>query len=453
MSAPEIVLASVEEKRRVRREVLALAWPAIVQSLLHTLVFAVDRAMLGRYGRAELSSMQVAGPLSWSLVSIFTSFAAGTIATVARAWGEGDRDKAAQHAAASLWMALLVGVAVGGIGLALLRPLVGFFHLEGEGPRLTTAYLQIILAAAPLLFLGIVGTSVLRASGDTKTPMAIAILANLANVAGNYALIYGRFGAPELGIRGAALATAGSLGLECLLTAACLFGRRRRVLALRHFPIDRTAAARILRVSVPAFLERVAMHSGFLVFAGIVSGLGEVSAAANQICISVESFSFLAAEGFGVAAATIMGQKLGAGRPDLASRGCREAVLLSVGFLCFGALLYVLVPAVLVAPFSRDAEVLALAAGCLAVGALGQPTMAVGITLSSGLRGAGDTRGPLAVTMAGVWMVRLATSWLFAVRLGWGLPGIWYSTALDWAVRAALLVTIFRFGRWRSIRL
>jgi putative MATE family efflux protein len=384
---------------------------------------------------------------------IFGSFVVGTIAVVARSWGEGDRARAEKTVAVSLSMAAVLGSVLGGL-LALGAPFaVGLFGLPAQAAGAAITYLRVVASFFPFLFVAYTGVAVLRSSGDTRTPLLLAIVANVVNILGNYGLIFGRWGLPEWGIYGAGLASGVAHAIEASLLLVVLVRGRRglRLIPSRFFqgpPVLRS----ILRISFPSFVERVFFHAGFLIFAGMVTRLGELASAANQACIALESFSFIPAGAFGIAGATIIGQKLGARLPDQARIGGAWAVWMSVGFLSFMGLLYLTIPGSLVALFSRDPQVLALAVPCLMIAALAQPTMAVGISLSEGLKGAGDTRSPLIITLIGIWGVRLGASWLLAYRLGLGLPGIWLATALDWAVRATLLLVVFRRGHWVRIK-
>lgn len=395
----------------------------------------------------------MAGPLVWSSSMIFGSFVVGTIAVVARSWGEGDRARAEKTVAVSLSMAAVLGSVLGGL-LALGAPFaVGLFGLPAQAAGAAITYLRVVASFFPFLFVAYTGVAVLRSSGDTRTPLLLAIVANVVNILGNYGLIFGRWGLPEWGIYGAGLASGVAHAIEASLLLVVLVRGRRglRLIPSRFFqgpPVLRS----ILRISFPSFVERVFFHAGFLIFAGMVTRLGELASAANQACIALESFSFIPAGAFGIAGATIIGQKLGARLPDQARIGGAWAVWMSVGFLSFMGLLYLTIPGSLVALFSRDPQVLALAVPCLMIAALAQPTMAVGISLSEGLKGAGDTRSPLIITLIGIWGVRLGASWLLAYRLGLGLPGIWLATALDWAVRATLLLVVFRRGHWVRIK-
>jgi len=444
-----------QSQASLRREVFALAWPAIVHALLHTVVFIVDRAMLGHYGTAELSSMQVSGPLMWSVVAVFTSFVTGVVAVVARAWGAKQYGRARKAGATSVLLAAVSGLLVGCAMWFGVHLILSPFQLPAESTGHALVYLRTMAFVVPFLFIAFAGTAVMRATGDTRTPMWIAVMANLVNIVGNYALIFGNFGMPRWGIFGAAVATGGALALEALVVLLVLrLGASRIRLAPRDLFGGESGVLRsIVGVTLPATTEKVVFHAGFLVFAGMVARLGEVAAAANQACIALESLSFIPAEGFGIAAATVMGQKLGAGQPEQARAGGRAAIGMSILFLGVMGLLFLAIPSFLVGWFTNDSEVSALAVGCLMLAAIAQPSMALGITTAKGLQGAGDTRSPLAVTIVGIWGVRLGACWLLAFHWDMGLTGIWIATAIDWWVRAGLLYWVFRRGRWTEIEL
>ncbi len=422
----------------------------MAQTFLHTLVFFADRLMLGRHSADALAQMQISGALLWSIFSIFSSFSAGTVAVVARAVGEGDREKARRSAGAALALGLWLGLAVGAAVAGFAPRLVSLYRPEPGIAALARDFAGTVGLALPLLFVGFAGTTVLRAAGDTRTPMYVAILTNVVNVFGNYVLIFGKLGAPELGVRGAAIATGTAWAVEAVLIVAVLLSRRGALsLSPRDVLLPSLERLRaIARVTGPATLEAVVFHGGFQLFVGIVASLGGGAMAAQQACVSIESFSFLPAEAFGIAAATIVGQKLGAGRPEEARAGARVAALLGVLLLSTLGVVYLVLAGPLVALFLDDPAVRGLARTSLRIGALEQPTLAAAVALAHALRGAGDTRSPLVVTLAGVWVVRLGLSYGLAIGLGLGLPGIWMATAVDWGVRALLLLRVWRRGAW-----
>lgn len=442
--------------RGVGREVVALALPAIALQLLHTFVFLTDRAMLAAHSRDALASMQVAGPLVWSVFSVLTSFSVGTVALVGRAVGAADRSLARDATRGALGFA----VAIGCITALVLLPLHGSIAaaLAGEesGAVLDQAkdYLRAVLVCSPMLFLSIVAASALAAGGNTRTPLLAGIFGNAVNIAGNYVLIFGHLGAPRLGAGGAGIASAAGFSVEAIVLVWALCRRDTPVTLLGASWDPRAswvALDRILRVSFASFLEKVVYHAGFLGFVRVITTLGALAMAANQALVSIESIAFLTADGVGVAAAAIVAQRLGAGRPDEASRGARVSLALGVGLLsAFGAA-FALVPAMLVSALADDPAIVAVAIPCMYVAAVAQPFMATGTVLAQVLRGAGDTRTALLVSLSCALVVRLGATCVAVYWLRLGLVGVWVGSTADWVVRTILLAIAYRLGRWRDV--
>ncbi|WP_437305905.1 MATE family efflux transporter [Sorangium sp. So ce388] len=434
-------------------QVWRLAWPAIAHMLLLTLVFLVGRGMVGRYSTTALASMQICGTLTWTIVSIFSATSAGTLAVVARSVGAGDRAGAAAAVRVSLAFALLLGAAVALPVLAACGPLLRALFPQAGAAVLdqATAYLGIVLPALPLAFVEAVAAAALQGVGDTKTPLAVATLGNLVNVAVSAVLIFGHLGLPALGVRGAAVGVACTMATEALLLTAALLSRSGP-LPLRAAPAPSAAAlARVLRVAAPAFAERSAYHAGYMGFVAIIGLLGATAMAANQALIAIESVCFLSAEGFGIAAGSLMAQRLGARRPDDAARVALLAALMAIVALSAFGVLFALAPRPLLLAFSSDPELLALGARALPVAAVAQPFMAFATVMGMGLRGAGDTRTVLAVTLVSSLLMRLGGTWLFAVTLGHGLVGVWMGSTADWICRSALLGLAYARGRWKRL--
>jgi Na+-driven multidrug efflux pump len=210
------------------------------------------------------------------------------------------------------------------------------------------------------------------------------------------------------------------------------------------------ALARVARVSAPALAERVVYHAGMTGYFALLARLGKEAMAANQALISIESISFLSADGFGIAAAAIVALRLGAGKPDEAALGAQTATRLAVLALsAFGAA-FALARVPLVAAFSDGAAIQAMGAEALLVGALAQPFMAIAVVKADALRGAGETRQVLLVAFLGAVVVRLAATWLFTTAVPLGLTGVWVGSGVDWFFRAGLLAWIFARGRWKE---
>lgn len=398
--------------------------------------------MLGHHGEASLAAMQLGGAIEWSTWSVFAAFEVGTIARVGRHVGARDPSSARLAARLSLAMAAIVGTA-----LALASPwLLDLLPLVA--PKVSPAalaearaYLGVTIAASPLVFVATITIATLQAGGDTRTPLAIGVAANVVHVALNYVLI------AKLGARGAGISTAITFALEAALATAALT-RLGGSVSLRAREGERPSApwrpeARELsRIAVPAFAERVLYHVGYGGYVLIIARLGDAAMAANQSLISVESICFLSADGFGIAAAALVAQKLGAGEPEAAERVARIGARDAVFALTLFGLSALALRGVILPMFSHDPEVLAIGRATMPVLTVAQPFMAIGIVLAQSLRGAGRTRDALGVSVIGAVLVRLSATWLFAITLGLGLTGVWMGSTLDWIVRSALYVAI-----------
>ncbi|HET6581892.1 MAG TPA: MATE family efflux transporter, partial [Nannocystaceae bacterium] len=420
--------------------------------MLGTAVFLADRLMLARYHQDALASMQLQGPLLWSVTSVFMAICAGTVALVARCTGAGDLARARAVARASLRIAFVIGLAVAVVGVVGLDEIVVIFGPREESLRaLSREYLSITFSCLPATFVATSASMILAGGGDTRSPLLAGFLANGINIAINAVLIFGAdLGAvrvPELGVQGAAIGTAVAFVVEAIVLVAVL-GRRGHPLCVgalwrrsdpEHGRDDGSARRDVLRLSGPAVAERVVVHIGFVAFAKAITELGPLAMAANQALITVESICFLCADGFGIAAATVMGQRLGRGDPTGARHGGFVATMLAtlsitlVGILLWASGRWTL--PIFVAPGEDGTAFLATGLALLPILAMAQPFMTTSIVLANGLRGAGDTRSPLVAALLGGLVVRVSLAWTLGIALDLGLPGIWYASTIDWVVR------------------
>ncbi|MFV8754654.1 MATE family efflux transporter [Nannocystaceae bacterium ST9] len=463
--------------RSVGREVLRLTGPAVLTSLLQTVVFLADRVMIGRYSETALASMQISGPVLWSVFSIFFGSMIGAVALVARSVGGGDHARASEIARTLLRFAAMMGVVVGVLGM-LGAEWIASVMAPDESPEiiaLATEYMFVFFLGFPAVYVGSAGALVVNAGGDTRATMRIGIVSNLANVAINYSLIYGHtlgpIEIPALGVGGAAIGSVFAYGLEATLILRTLAQPSPRrgwlattcslhVTGLARLEIDeleRATRRAIVRLSLPALAERVVIHAGYLAYARIVTSLGAAAMAANQALITLESICFLAAEGFGVAAATVVGQYLGREDPAGSRRGGWLAASSCAGVLgVLGLVIWASAPWTVwafVPEGQSDTAMIAIVLVTMPMLVLSQPVMGAAMVLGHALRGAGDTRSPLVAAVVGGLAIRVLGALVLARGLDLGLVGIWIATCCDWTVRTIILALVFGRGRWQSIRL
>src|SRR5579862_1547032 len=453
-------LLSPEERAGLRREVARQAWPVVLQMLLKTMMFYVDSSMISPLGSEAMAAMGVVGPISHTLVGVLSALSVGTVATVARAWGEGDRPKQAREASTSVVLSLALGIPLTLAGVFLLPEMAELFRVP-DSPAVTDMARRFLrIEASVFLFfcLDAAASGILRAAGKTVFPMMATLGANVLNIALNWVFIFGNLGAPKLGVAGAALATSISFALQGAVTFGYLWTSRSPVrlsmAALRG--VSRDSLRRLIRVSVPAAVEPLLLQSGFLVYNKAITMLGTIPMAAHRAAITVESLTFMPSYGFAVAGSAVVGQCLGAGRPDRADAGLRECARLSTWLMSGVGVAFFFLAAPLVRLFLRrpDAEpVVAIAAMCLMISAFEQPFMALAMALGGALRGAGDTKSPVLVGLLGVWGVRIPLAWALAFPAGLGLNGIWITMIADWAVRTAVFSVLYRRGSWKTIKL
>ncbi len=450
------------QARGIVREVLRLTGPAVMTSFLQTLVFLADRLLLGRYSEPALASMQVQGPIVWSVFNVFAGLTVGTVPLVARAVGAGDRARASDVARASLGVALALGVGTSALGLALVHPMVAAIGPDSPALRaLSARYLTIILLGFPQMFVATTAAMVLHGAGNTRTPFVIGIASNTLNVVGDLVLIFGvdlgPFGRiPSFGVGGAAAASVAAFTLEAALLLWVLSRADAPVRVVRK-RAKADARRALMRISTPALLERLVIHAGYLTYAALINQLGPLVMASNQALITLESICFLSADGFGIAAAAVVGQALGRREPRAARAGGLIATGLCAGALsAAGALLWLTAPLTLGLFVPRGhpgADLVRAGMSAMPLLALAQPFMAVGVVLAQALRGAGDTRSPLVTAVLGGFLVRVGLVWLLGVQQGMGIRAVWVASGVDWVVRTAVLGAIFLRGRWTRISL
>ncbi len=427
-----------------------LAWPAIVGNLMASLVGFVDTKIVGSLGAPSVAAVTTGNRIFFILQALLMAVTAGTTALVARAWGAGDRDEAERVTRASLGLCALVALLVTIPGVGMSHTLASVFRLEPETIDLAAVFIFWLapfqIAFAVHFALG----SALRAAGDTRTPLWIGATTNVVNVVLCYGLVYGSLGMPRLGVAGAAVASGIAFTVGALVFVLLWW---RGFLVLQVGPPgtwERSRVRRILDIGYPAGLEQVVWQGGFLVFLWIVSLYGTAPYAAYGIGVTILSFSFLVGWGFSIAASTLVGQHLGAGDPQAATRSgwraLRGALLAQVGF----GLAIVATAEPLARFMIDDPEVVRLTVVFIYILGSVQPLMAIEYAMGGALRGAGDTRFPLFAVFAGLMGARVTLASLFA-WYGLGVEWIFAALIADYVVKAVLMTARFRSGRWKTV--
>jgi putative MATE family efflux protein len=439
---PSRSTSDARRSRRVsiRRNVATLSLPVLLSSLLQRLVSIVDIFLVGGMGAAAIAATGLGQLLIFVVMTVFWGLATGTTVVIAHLRGAGERLQTQRAAGTALVACAAMALAVSLAGYGLGEELARFLGARNEVLQLASGYIRLVF----LWFVFTAGLNILSAimhgNGNTRTPMEGVILVNILHIALAYPLVYGRLGLPRLGVTGAAYAINAS---ECV-GALYLLVQAWRKGYLRPCPPDRGLFRRIWRIGYPVALERIAQQSGQLFYSKFIIGYGTAAYAAHQIGLSIESLSFMPGAGMGIAAATLMGQSLGARKLKRARLSHREALRLALIVMSAMALLFIAMPGPLIGLFSRDPDVIVKGSVFLRIVAFAQVPLALSFVYAGSLRGTGDTHYVFLVTLAAMWGIRVFLSYTAAEVLRLSLYAVWGVFILDWFFRAAAFAWRFR---------
>jgi len=430
------------------RAALELAWPGIIEQSASALGTAVVFAFVARLGPSAAAGAGSATNFIFLLFPVWRSLAIGTIAIVSRRMGEGRPRDAADATRQSIMLGALAGLAFGALFLFVSADLLRLLGADEEVVAIGGPYLAVLGIGTGASTVALIGTSAMRAAGDTRTPMFLAF----ASVAVTVAIAYVLVEVMRIGPLGAAWA----LAITWLLYVAAvlvLLWRGRAGLSIAGGPwrLSRTTIRRIFSISLPSAAESATFSFGILALTGLVFRLGTDEVAAHQIVSQIETFSFFPCIGFGVAGSALVGQGLGMRDKGRAASAGWAAAGMAVVWSTLAGAVFVVAPALLLGLFTSAPGVIAAGVGALAVIGIAQPAQAVIFALGGALRGAGDTRYPLLASLVNWLLVRLPLAYVLAFVVGMGLTGIWLGIAVDYFVRAALLAWRFRSGAWARV--
>ncbi len=455
-------LQTKEGRRRTLWIVLALAWPTMLEQWLQVAAQYVDSAMVGRLGAAATAAVGATTTINWLIGSSLSALGVGFLAFIAREYGAQRYDNAARAAAQSVIACLVTGVAFTVLALALSPYIPGWMNAAPDIRPEAARYFFIIYS--PMLFRAatVIFGTVLRATGDTKTPMKCNIIVNLVNVVLNYLLIYPtrrvnwlgwRFTMPGagLGVKGAAIGTAAGFAVGGILMTAALWRHARISPRGRSLRPDWSIMRPCLKVALPSALQRFGTSFGYVAFASIVNSLGTVSTAAHSIANTAESAFYIPAYGIQTAAATLSGNASGMKDRDYMKSITRTLLILEPSLMAVsGAVLFLLAPRIM-AMFTPDPQVVRLGTAVLRMVAVSEPVYGVAVVLEGIFQGVGDTMYAFGCNIAGMWGVRVLGTLLMVRVFGFDLRAAWGAMIAHNVLLFILFFLHYRSGKWNPL--
>ena len=432
------------------RAALELAWPGIIEQSLSALGTAAVFAFVGQLGATATAGVGAAGSFLFLMFPVWRALGIGTVALVSRRMGEGRPAEAADATRQSLLLGAIAGVGFGAFFVLFSAPLLRLLGADEEIVAIGAPFLAVVGVANGAATLGLIGTAAMRAAGDTRTPMFLSI----AGIVVSVGLAYLFINVLRIGPMGSAYASsiAWVLGM-CVMFVLLWRGVAGLSIAGGPWHLTRSAIRVLLGISLPSAAEGAIFSFGILALSGLVFRLSTEDVAAHQIIGQIETFSFFPCIGFSMAASALVGQALGMRDPARARGAGWAAAKMALMWGTAAGIAFIVVPGFLLGLFTSSGAVVAAGIGALAVVGLGQPAQALIFALSGALRGAGDTRYPLLVTLVNWFLIRLPSAYVLAFPLGLGLTGIWLGVTVDYFVRSALFALRFRSGAWARVKI
>lgn len=429
-------MTSIKENK-----ILALAIPATIENILQTSVGFIDALMISKIGLVAVTSVGIANTVLNVYLALFIALGVGASALIAQKIGAKRPDEAQtvtnQAVVLTVVVSLLLGIISIIFGESLLRVMGASEAVLQESLRFFTA------VGGGTLFMGLMTIfgSILRATGDTKSPMKISVVVNIGNIVIDYILIFGLGPIPALGVLGTAIGTVLSRVLGCWLLYLKVQQSQSPVDPMTLFNAGNYRP--LVNLSIPATLERLVMRLGQVLYFGLIVSISAKTFAAHSIAGNIESFTYMPAYGLATAATTLVGNAVGARDNQLAKRYGYSAAKYGVIFMSLlGVILFFGAP-FFAGLFTSDQEALRQIVIALRIDAFAQPGLAISLITTGALQGMGDTKSPLYSTAFGMWGIRVVGVIVLAKSLGLGIAGIWLSIAIDLYLRSLFLVYKF----------
>ena len=422
-------------------KILALAIPATIENVLQTAVGFIDALMISKIGLVAVTAVGIANTILNVYLALFIALGVGASALIAQKIGAKRPDEAQKVTNQAVMLTLAVSLLLGIISIVFGESLL---RVMGASEAVLQEALQFFMVVGGgALFMGLMTIfgSILRATGDTKSPMKISGVVNIGNVVIDYILIFGLGPIPALGVLGTAIGTVLSRGLGCWLLY--------RKVQQSESPVDHASLFNsgnyrpLVNLSIPATLERLVMRLGQVLYFGLIVSISAKTFAAHSIAGNIESFTYMPAYGLATAATTLVGNAVGAGESQQAKRYGYSAAKYGVIFMSLlGVVLFFGAP-FFASLFTSDQEALRQIVIALRIDAFAQPGLAISLITTGALQGMGDTKSPLYSTAFGMWGIRVVGVIVLSKYLGLGIAGIWLSIAIDLYLRSLFLVYKF----------
>jgi len=433
------------------RAIVLLSVPTILEMSMESLFSIVDVFWVASLGPDAVAAVGVTEGLLTLIFAAAMGLCMGTTAMVARRIGEKDSIGAAVAAVQSILLGLFISLPIGLAG-ALFAPQL--FRLMGVSPEVVSkgsGFGTVMLGGNATIFLLFLINAIFRGAGDAATAMRALWIGNAVNLLLDPCLIFGWGPFPKMGVTGAAIATNIGRGIGVLYQLSVIYGRQGRlVIGREQLRVNWSVLGRLLRVSVSGMFQFLIPMASYMVLVRIVSIFGSSALAGYTIALRIIVVAILPAWGMCNAAATLVGQNLGAKKPDRAEKAVWRIGFCNMVFLCGVAVIFIAFAGPLIRFFTEEQSVIPFGVDCLRMVSYGYGFYAYGMVLVQAFNGAGDTNTPTVINVFCYWLFQLPLAYVLAMSFGLGAQGVFLAITFAESVLAVISIFFFRLGRWKE---
>ncbi len=435
----------------VGRAVVMLAVPMVMEMAMESVFAVVDVFWVAHLGADAVATVGLTESMLTMIYTVAMGLSIGATALVARRMGERDNEGAARAAGQSIVLGLIIAAAIAAFAAPAAPRLLAVMGASPDVIKSGSGFTRVMLGGNVTIVLLFLLNAVFRGSGDAAIAMRVLWLGNVLNIALGPCFIFGLGPFPELGVRGAAIATNIGRGTAVLYQVLTLArGRGRVQITRRDLRLDLAIMKAVLRLSGSGTVQILIGTASYVGLVRIISVFGSAALAGYTIGIRLIVFALLPAFGISNAAATMVGQNLGAGRPDRAERAVWTATAYSMVFLGTVSIVFLLAARPITGLFTHDPAVQGFAISCLRTVSLGFVFYGAGMVITSSFNGAGDTWTPTVINLFVFWLWEIPLAWWLAVHTGLGARGVFIALTVAYSMLAVVSAVSFRKGTWKK---